>query len=120
LSGLKTVNISKETRRTLYHSRDERHILVHVKFEGRLSIPFRREKRCPRIRFPIIVICPRFILDSVLSRDIGDDENIGVQVALYDITFTLDDHYYRKDVYSVRLSSKAKGIGGMITIISTI
>jgi hypothetical protein len=43
------------------------------------------------------------------SKDIGGGANIVVYVALYDITFTLDDHYHCEDVYSVRLSSKAKG-----------
>jgi hypothetical protein len=47
-SGLKVGNISKKTRRSWYQSKAEVHIWIHVKFEGRLSIPFRRKTRCKK------------------------------------------------------------------------
>jgi hypothetical protein len=58
-SGLKVGNISKKPRRSWYQSKEETHIWVHVKFEGRLLIPFRRKKRCKKMQlfprgFPVL------------------------------------------------------------------
>jgi hypothetical protein len=57
-SGIKNGNSSKETGLSWYPSIDEKHIWVYVKFDGRLSIPFREKKEVPNKK---VGLFPRFV-----------------------------------------------------------